>query len=244
MSKEVVEIPIDKIFPSPFQPRKNFDFKKIESLAQSIKNLGIIQPVVVRRKGNAFELVAGERRLEALKLIKSKTAPAIIKNLSDIEAFKITLTENIQREELTPIEIANAMKKMKSEFNLTDKKIGEMLGMSRSQITNYLRILKLPVEVRKAIENGDISFGHAKSLLSIPESEIMNVFRKIVQKNLSVRDTERIARKEKEIFQIEEILTKSLGTKVNIIGNRNKGKIQISYFSEDELINIIRRLKK
>jgi ParB family chromosome partitioning protein len=243
MSKEVVEIPIEKIFPSPFQPMKNFDFKKIELLAKSIKNLGIIQPVVVRRKGNVFELVAWERRLEALKLIKSKTAPAIIKNLSDIEAFKITLTENIQREELTPIEIANAIKKMKSEFNLTDKKIGEMLGISRSQITNYLRILKLPVEVRKAIENGDISFGHAKSLLSIPESEIMNVFRKIVQKNLSVRDTERIARKEKEIFQIEEILTKSLGTKVNIIGNRNKGKIQISYFSEDELINIIRRLK-
>ena len=245
MSKNITEVPIQSIAPSPYQPRKHFDFKTIQSLAESIKNIGIIQPIVVREKDNGrFELIAGERRLEALKYIKAETVPVIIKNVPDLEAFKITLTENIQREALSSVEIATAIKQIKEEFKLTDKDVGEVLGMSRPQITNYLRILKLPLEVREAIENGKISFGHAKSLLSIPDSEILTVFKKIVQKNLSVRDTERIAKKEKEIFQIEEILTKALGTKVKIIGGKSKGKIEISYLSEDELINIIWRLKK
>ena len=245
MSKNIVDVPIQSIAPSPYQPRKHFDFKTIQSLAESIKNIGVIQPIVVREKGNGrFELIAGERRLEALKYIKAETVPVIIKNVSDLEAFKITLTENIQREELSPIEIANAIKQIKMEFNLTDKDVGKILGMSRPQITNYLRILKLPLEVREAIEKGEISFGHAKSLLSIPDGQILDVFKKIVQKNLSVRDTERIAKKEKEVFQIEEILTKALGTKVKITGGKDKGKIEISYFSEDELINITLRLKE
>ncbi|NIA10276.1 MAG: ParB/RepB/Spo0J family partition protein [Nitrospiraceae bacterium] len=244
MNEKVAQIEIDKILPSPYQPRIHFNSEAIEALANSIKDLGIIQPLVVREKNEYFELIAGERRLEALKMLKVETVPAIIKNATNIEAFRMTLAENIQREELNPIEIANAIKQMKEEFNLTDEKVGKLLGISRTQITNYLRILRLPIKIKYAIEDGQISFGHAKSLLALPEKEIMTVFKKIIEKNLSVRDTERIARKEKEIFQLEEILTRIFGTKVKIIGSRTKGKIQISYFSEDELINAVRRLKK
>ncbi len=245
MSERIKEVPVESIEPSPYQPRKRFDFDAIKSLAESIKRVGVIQPIVVReKKDNTYQIIAGERRLEALKLLHKKTAPVIVKNVSDIEAFKITLTENIQRENLNAVEIGMAISEMKEKFRITDKEIGEILGMSRSLVTNYLRILKLPDEIKKAIENGEISFGHAKSLAALPESEALKVFKKIVSKKLSVRETEQITKRERELTELEDALIRTLGTKVKITGNKNKGKINISYFSEDELISIIKKLLK
>ncbi len=244
MTDKIKLIPIDKIIPSPYQPRKHFDEKSILELSESIKNLGMIQPIVVRKKGKYFELVAGERRLEAVKFLNKKEIPAVVKNISDLEAFRMTLEENIRRENLNPIEIAEAIKNMKEEFSLTDEKLGKMLNMSRPMVTNYLRILNLPEEIKKGIEKGTITFGHAKSLLSLNEKEMLKLYNKIVKNKLSVRETEKLTKKEKEIFETEEALTKVLGTKVKITGTKKHGKIVIEYFSEEELISIVRKLAK
>ncbi len=244
MNEKIEIIPVDKIIPSPYQPRKHFDEKSVRNLAKSINDIGIIQPIVVRKKGSYFELVAGERRLEAVKFLGKKEIPAIVKNLSNFEAFRMTLEENIRRENLNPLEIAEAIKKMKEEFKLTDEKLGKMLNMSRSLVTNYLRLLNLPLEIKKGIENGEITFGHAKSLLSLNEEDMLRLYRKVVKNKLSVRDTEKLARKERDILETEEALTKVLGTKVKITGTKKHGKIVIEYFSEDELITIVRRLAK
>lgn len=244
MNEKIEIIPVDKIIPSPYQPRKHFDEKSVRNLAKSINDIGIIQPIVVRKKGSYFELVAGERRLEAVKFLGKKEIPAIVKNLSNFEAFRMTLEENIRRENLNPLEIAEAIKKMKEEFKLTDEKLGKMLNMSRSLVTNYLRLLNLPLEIKKGIENGEITFGHAKSLLSLNEEDMLKLYRKVVKNKLSVRDTEKLARKERDILETEEALTKVLGTKVKITGTKKHGKIVIEYFSEDELITIVRRLAK
>ncbi len=244
MNEKIEIIPVDKIIPSPYQPRKHFDEKSVRNLAKSINDIGIIQPIVVRKKGSYFELVAGERRLEAVKFLGKKEIPAIVKNLSNFEAFRMTLEENIRRENLNPLEIAEAIKKMKEEFRLTDEKLGKMLNMSRSLVTNYLRLLNLPLEIKKGIENGEITFGHAKSLLSLNEEDMLRLYRKVVKNKLSVRDTEKLARKERDILETEEALTKVLGTKVKITGTKKHGKIVIEYFSEDELITIVRRLAK
>ncbi|MCD6427056.1 MAG: ParB/RepB/Spo0J family partition protein [Caldisericaceae bacterium] len=244
MNEKIEIIPVDKIIPSPYQPRKHFDEKSVRNLAKSINDIGIIQPIVVRKKGSYFELVAGERRLEAVKFLGKKEIPAIVKNLSNFEAFRMTLEENIRRENLNPLEIAEAIKKMKEEFGLTDEKLGKMLNMSRPLVTNYLRLLNLPPEIKKGIENGEITFGHAKSLLSLNEEDMLKLYRKVVENKLSVRDTEKLARKERDILETEEALTKVLGTKVKITGTKKHGKIVIEYFSEDELTTIVRRLAK
>lgn len=244
MNEKIEIIPVDKIIPSPYQPRKHFDEKSVRNLAKSINDIGIIQPIVVRKKGSYFELVAGERRLEAVKFLGKKEIPAIVKNLSNFEAFRMTLEENIRRENLNPLEIAEAIKKMKEEFGLTDEKLGKMINMSRPLVTNYLRLLNLPSEIKKGIENGEITFGHAKSLLSLNEEDMLRLYRKVVKNKLSVRDTEKLVRKERDILETEEALTKVLGTKVKITGTKKHGKIVIEYFSEDELITIVRRLAK
>jgi len=244
--KEIVFISVEKVVPSPFQPRINFNEKSILDLASSIKQLGVIQPIVVREKDGLYELIAGERRLEAVKFLKWKKIPAIVKNVSDIDAFRMAVSENLKRENLNPIEVAGAIKSMKERFHLTDKQVAEMLGMSRPQVTNYLRILNLPEKIKSALRSGEISFGHARSLLSVSESDAIKLYKKIVKSHLSVRDTEKLARKfsqkESVIAQTEELLIRALGTKVKIVGGREKGELRISYFSEDELADIVKKL--
>jgi len=245
-SKEIVFIPVEKIVPSPFQPRMHFDEKLILDLASSIEHLGVIQPIVVREKNGLYELIAGERRLEAVKFLKREKIPAIVKNVSDIDAFRMAVSENLKRENLNPIEVAGAIKSMKEHFHLTDKQVADMLGMSRSQVTNYLRILKLPEKIKSALRSGEISFGHARTLVSVNEFDAIKLYKKIVKGKLSVRDTEKLARKfsqkESVIAQTEELLIRALGTKVKIVGGREKGEIRISYFSEDELADIVKKL--
>ncbi len=247
-SKEVVFIPVEKVLPSPFQPRMHFDEKAILDLAASIEHLGVIQPIVVRKKSGFFELIAGERRLEAVKFLKWEKIPAIVKSVSDIDAFRMAVSENLKREDLNPLEIAGAIKNMKERFHLTDKQVAEMLGMSRPQVTNYLRILKLPEKIKSALRNGEISFGHARSLLSVSESDAIKLYKKILKSHLSVRDTEKFARKLSQkqsiITKTEELLTKTLGTKVKIVGGKDRGELRISYFSEDELAEIVKKLSE
>ncbi len=242
--QKAVKIPLKRIISSPFQPRKKFDESATLHLARSIKEIGLIQPIVVRRKDSFFELVAGERRVEAARIAGLVDIPAIIRNLNDLEAFQMALTENIERENLNPIEIAVSVRRLKNEFHLTDKKIGEILNMSRSQVTNYLRLLKLPDKIKRALIENKITMGHAKSLLSFEdESAEKKLLEEIVQKRLSVRETEEIVKKEKEISQLEELLIKHFGTKVKVRGTRKNGKIEIYYYSEDDLIRIIQQIK-
>lgn len=242
--EEVVRIPLKKIVSSPFQPRKKFSNSEILHLARSIREIGLIQPIVVRKKDGFFELIAGERRVEAARMAGLKDIPAMIRNLNDLEAFQMTLIENMEREDLNPIEIALSIRRLKNEFHLTDRRIGEILNISRSQVTNYLRLLKLPDEIKRALIENKITMGHAKSLLSIDdESAEKKLLKEIIQKNLSVRDTEEIAKKEKEISQLEELLIKHFGTKVKVHGTRKNGKIEIYYYSEDDLIRIIQQIK-
>jgi ParB family chromosome partitioning protein len=244
--EEITLIPVKDIIPSPFQPRMHFDEETILNLASSIETLGVIQPIVVRKKNDRYELIAGERRLEAVKFLKRKEIPAIVKDISDLDAFRMAIAENLKRENLNPIEIANAIKNMKEQFHLPDKVVAEMLNMSRSQVTNYQRILKLPPQIKKSIESGEITFGHARSLLSVGEEEREKLYRKIVKQRLSVRDSEQLAKaiskKPTVIRQAEDILTKTLKTKIKITGNKDRGEIRISYFSEDELAEIIKKL--
>jgi len=242
--ENIVKIPLKKIIPSPFQPRKRFDEKSILRLANSIKEIGLIQPIVVREKNGYFELVTGERRVEAARIAELKNIPAIIRELTNLETFQMTIIENMEREDLNPIEIAESIRRLKKEFLLTDEKIGELLNMSRAQVTNYSRLLKLPNKIKKALMENKITMGHAKSLLSLKENDAEQILKEIIKKKLSVRETEQIVRKEKEIAQVEEFLMKSFGTKVKIHGTKRKGKIEISYYSEDDLIRIIQQIKQ
>ncbi len=242
--QEVVRIPLKKIISSPFQPRKKFSESAILHLAHSIKEIGLIQPIVVRKKNGFFELIAGERRVEAARIAGLTDIPAMIKNLNDLEAFQMTLVENMERKNLNPIEIALSIRRLKNEFHLTDKKISDILSISRPQVTNYLRLLKLPDEIKKALIENKITMGHAKSLLSFNNKDAeKKLLKEIIQKKLSVRETEEIAKREKEVSQLEELLIKYFGTKVKISGTRKKGRIEIYYYSEDDLIRIIKQIK-
>ncbi|MCD6106712.1 MAG: ParB/RepB/Spo0J family partition protein [Caldisericaceae bacterium] len=241
--ENTVKIPLKQIVPSAFQPRKKFDEESIMHLSESIKEIGLIQPIVVREKNGSFELIAGERRVEAAKIAGLKSIPAIVRNLSDLEAFQMAFMENMERENLNPIEIAESIKRLKKEFALTDEKIGALLNMSRPQVTNYLRLLNLPHTIKKALVENEITMGHAKSMLTLKEKDAEQMLKHILDKNLSVRETEQITRREKSLIKIEELLMQSFGTKVEIHGTKKKGKIEIHYFCEDDLIRIIRRIK-
>ncbi len=242
--ENTVKIPLKQIVPSAFQPRKRFDEESIMHLSKSIKEIGLIQPIVVRKKNGYFELIAGERRVEAANIAGLKSIPAIIRNLSDLEAFQMAFMENMEREDLNPIEIAESIKRLKKEFALTDEKIGALLNMGRSQVTNYLRLLNLPHTIKKALIENKITMGHAKSLLTLKEKDAEQMLKHILDKNLSVRETEQITRREKSLVKIEELLMQSFGTKVNIQGTNKKGKIEIHYFCEDDLIRIIQQIKQ
>ncbi len=243
-----------------FQPRINYDDTKLNELKASIKEKGVLQPILVRAKGDHFEVVAGERRLRAARLLKLEKVPAIIKEVTDQEALVIALVENIQREELNPIEEAQAFKKLVDDFQYTQETIAQAVGKDRSTITNYLRLLNLPENIKKGVFDGEISVGHARTLLSIDsQSEKNRLFELTIRKALSVRELENLvktkvkggSRKVKgkdttshEIIALEEDLQKILGTKVRVKTAKKRGKIVIEYYSLDDLDRIIRIIKK
>ena len=250
----VVEMDVESLTPNLFQPRKIFDKEKMEELKGSIKKHGIIQPIVVRKMANGYEIVAGERRLKAAKEIGLKKIPAIIKSINNEKSLEIALVENIQREDLNPVEQANAFKRLIDEFKLTQQELAEATGKSRTLVTNTIRLLKLNPEIQKNISEGKISFGHAKLLLSIEEEEVQKaVCERIIVNDLSVRDTEHliknIEKAQKKQFKVKNItierfpevegkLRDALGTKINILYDGKKGKISIEFYSKEDLRRI------
>ena len=260
----IATIPISKVKPNPFQPRQDFDQNAIDELSRSIKEKGIIQPVTVRRTGiDGYELISGERRLRASEKAGLKQIPAyIISVKTDEEMLELALIENLQREHLNPIEIAISYKRLMDDCNLTQEKVAEKIGKERSTITNFLRLLKLPLKVQDSVRKEKISMGHARALLSFTdEKKIIRIYEKIIDEDLSVRKVEDLAKvknprahstkrvvtlnnKTYSIQDIETRLKQSLGTKVSVKQKQNgRGEIIIEYYSQNDLDRLIEFLE-
>jgi ParB family chromosome partitioning protein len=249
------EIELEKIVPNEFQPRKHFDDEKLKELAASIKEQGVIQPIIVHKMSGGYQLIAGERRWRAARLAGLKTIPALVKEATKRELLEMALIENIQREDLNPLEAAEAYKRLQDEFKLTQDELSKRVGKERSTVTNFLRILSLPKEVKHEIATGSLSMGHAKALLSLERvRDQLRAAALIVKKGLSVREAESIATrlknppKEKKVHQSSELkavvekLKKSLGTKVSISARSKGGRIVIEYYSADDLDRILEKI--
>ncbi|MCZ6468466.1 MAG: ParB/RepB/Spo0J family partition protein [Candidatus Dadabacteria bacterium] len=249
---------INELKPNMFQPRKDFDDETISELASSIKEKGILQPLVVRTISGGYEIIAGERRWRAAQRAGITRVPVIIKEATDREVLELALIENLQREDLNPIEEAVAYQQLIDEFELTHEDVSRQIGKDRSTITNQLRLLKLPEEAKKALIAGDITAGHARAILSIESSaEAREALKAIQKQKLSVRKTEQLIqniskRKKKDakprsddiyIRQITDELKKSLSTQVRIVDKQGKGKIEIDYYSNEELERLTSILK-
>lgn len=261
-----VEIPIDEITPNPFQPRQNFDEESLNELAESIRNHGVLQPLLVRKIDSGYQLIAGERRLRASKLAGLATVPVIVRDFNDKTMMEIALVENLQREDLNPLEEAEAYRRLIEDFNLTQEEVAKAIGKSRSAVTNTLRLLNLPLSVQNRLLENKISMGHARALLALETPDLqIAACEEIINKSLSVRDTERLIRElsltnvsretsEKKLLKpgsfsndpnikvIIEKLTRFLGTKINIRGGGQSGKIEIEYYSREDLDRIIELL--
>ncbi len=251
----ISDITLDRIVPNEYQPRKHFDDDKLKELAASIKEQGVIQPIIVHRVGSGYQLIAGERRWRASRLAGLKTIPAIVKEATKRELLEMALIENIQREDLNPLEAAEAYKRLQDEFKLTQEDLAKRVGKERSTVTNFLRILSLPKEIKQDLAAGSISMGHAKALLSLERvRDQVQVAAWIVKKGLSVRDAESIAAKIKnppkekksrqnaDLKAVEEKLKKSLGTKVSIVSTARGGRIVIEYYSPEELDRLLEKI--
>ena len=249
----LANIALELISPNPYQPRRTFDEASIEELARSVREHGIVQPIVVTRAGDRYKLIAGERRFRAAQRAGLRTVPAIVKELiREGDALQIALIENIQREDLNPMEEASAYHQLHQEFGLTQDEISKRVGKERSTVANFLRLLKLPDSVKKLVASGRLSMGHARALLGLDSrSKQERLAERIVKLDLSVRQAEMLAaggsarpakkkEKEKDVFtrDAEERLTRVLRTKVDIDRRRRGGTIHIRFASEDDLIRI------
>jgi len=255
----VASIPIEDILPDRSQPRRHFDETRILELANSIRSKGVIQPVLVRRDGDKYRLIAGERRWRAAQRAGLHTIPALVKDVTDRQAFEIALIENVQREDLNPIEEAEAYRRLIEEFGLTQEACAERVGKERSSIANSLRLLKLPQEVKEALVDGSLNMGHARALLGLgDEDAIRKAANHVATKRLSVRQTEQLVRRLKageapergsdagkrsnaaQVRAIEERLQRGLGTKVRLLDRgKGRGKIEIEFFSYEELDRLL-----
>lgn len=254
--EKIKNIEISLIVPNKYQPRREFDKENLLELSKSIKVNGLIQPIVTRKTGKNYEIIAGERRLRAAKMAGLKEIPSIIKDIDEEKSAKFALIENIQREDLNPVEEGQAYKKLIKDYDLTQEELSNEIGKSRSYISNTIRLLNLDKEILGFIVKGKISQGHAKVLLALKTSEAQREICKVIIENkLSVRETEdlinKAPQKTKEkaqknprqrpsnIIAVEENLMNSLGTKVNLKGGDKKGKIEIEYYSLEDLERII-----
>ena len=256
---EVRQILIRKIVPNPFQPRKIFKQEALEELSKSIEEHGVLQPIIVRKNGTKFELVAGERRYRASKLAGLKEIPAIVKTFTEQEMMELAILENLQREDLTPIEEAEAYASLIEHLNFTQEDLAKRLGKSRPHITNHLRLLQLPEEVRTDINEGAITMGHGRALLGLKNKRMMvELSKRIAKESLNVRQVERLVQaynddvsrgtntmKKRDIFvqATESRLRDHFGTQVQIKKSQNKGKIEIEFYSEDDLQRILDLLR-
>ncbi len=257
VAEDLKRLPIEYLSRGQYQPRKHFSSESLQELANSIRSQGIIQPIVVRSiASNRYEIIAGERRWRAAQLAGLQEVPVIVRSISDEAALAIALIENIQRENLNPIDEAAALYRMQQEFSLTHEKIAEMVGKSRATVTNLIRLLQLDPDVKRWVEEQKISLGHAKVLLALEGKKQLQAAEAILSENLSVREAERLISqlqkqsqtKRKKTFspdvkRLEEQLALKLGAKVAIQHNaEGRGKLVISYYSFDELEGILERL--
>ena len=250
-------IDINDIKPNRNQPRKNFDAEGIRELAESIKEHGIIQPLIVRKSDTGYELVAGERRWRAARDADISKVPCIVREFTDEENALIAIIENMQREDLDPMEEAEGLETMMKEYGLTQEEVSRSVGKSRPYITNSLRLLKLPQDIKEKISEGLISAGHARALLAVKTKALQEqICQKIVRDGLSVRETEKLvkdggkakrkvtkSRKDPDIVAVEEKLKEIYGTRVAITTNGRKGAVEISYYGRDDLNRIIELLE-
>jgi ParB family transcriptional regulator, chromosome partitioning protein len=254
-AEHALTVPIDAIDPNPLQPRRSFQPERLEELAQSIRANGIVQPLVVRRAAGRFQLVAGERRWRAAKLAALEQVPVVIRHIPDDHLLEITLIENIQREDLNPIETATAFDRLGRELNLSAEQVGERTGKDRSTVLNFTRLLQLPPDLQQLVADRRLSHGHARCLLSLPTADLQReVAQKAVTQGWSVRQTERttqkmVAGKEtKDVDQVQadpnvkaalQEMQRVLGTRVRIVEKPRKGgRIEIDYYSQEDLDRI------
>ncbi len=249
----VREIPVDEIRPRPGQPRRTFREESLQELAASMREHGVVQPLIVRKvAGGGYELVAGERRWRAARLAGMKTVPAIVRPLSDAQALEVSLIENLQREDLNPLEEAEAYRQLMEIVGLTQEQLAERVGKSRSHIANMLRLLSLPDEVKEYVSRGTLSMGHARALLSLPSAAAqIALARKVARQGLSVRQVEAAVKgrgrrpsrsEEPELRHIEDRLRMALGTQVRVVQGRKRGKIEIMYYSPEDLERLLELL--
>lgn len=256
---KVFYVQTELVKPNPFQPREYFDDQSLEELTQSIKEKGVIQPIIVRRKGDIYELIAGERRLRACKSLGLNEIPVIIKDVEDKDSLEISLIENIQRQELNPIEEARAYQYLIDKFAVSQEKIGEVLGKARVTIANTLRLLKLPQEIQAEIRNGRLSFAHGRALLEIDDlNQQRKLAQEVISKGLSVRELETLlkthrprvskqraahAHREAYLAVMEEELQHALATKIRISKRKKRGHITIEFYSQEDLERIVGVIK-
>jgi ParB family chromosome partitioning protein len=259
----IIELDIESIEINPFQPRTNFNEDTLQELAKSIKELGVIQPITVRKLDfNKYQLISGERRLRASKLIGLKTIPSYIRLANDNESLVMALVENIQRHDLDPIEVAISYQRLIEEIKLTQEELSERVGKKRSTITNYLRLLKLDPIIQTGMRDGFISMGHGRALINIDNQDVQSdIYHKVVTQNLSVRETEALVKNHQESlkpkaakstksnsFEIKDaekkVFANYFGTKVDVkVAGNGKGKISIPFHSEEDFNRILKLIK-
>lgn len=253
-------VDINDIQPNNEQPRKNFSDEELEELSASIKQFGVLQPLIVREKNGKYEIVAGERRYRASKLAGLKELPIIVKDFSDVETLQVSLIENIQRENLNPMELAYAYNLLMERFDLTQEEVADKVGKSRSSVANIIRLMNLTPYVQEKLREEVITFGHARAILSIKDKKLQKqITDYVIEKQLSVRETEKYiqslydmkpkTKKTEKLVnpfykEIQENLQKMLGTKVIISKGAKKGKIEIEYYSDEELERILQHIQK
>lgn len=251
----IQEINLKEIRPNPYQPRKNFEQEAIEELKASILEHGVLQPIILRKSIKGYEIVVGERRFRAAKEAKLETIPAVVRSLTEQQMMELAVLENLQREDLNPIEEGLAYQMLMEKLDLTQEEVAKRLGKSRPHVANYIRLLSLPLKIQEMVSNGKITMGHGRALLGLRQkSKLNNVVEKVVHENLNVRQLEKLiqqinenvsretkkSEKKRDIFlqEREHFLRERFGTTVNIKQSKNKGKIEIEFFSKDDLERI------
>ncbi|HXF75795.1 MAG TPA: ParB/RepB/Spo0J family partition protein [Methylomirabilota bacterium] len=256
--RAALEVAVERITPSPFQPRRTFDEAKIEELAASIRNQGIIQPLVVRPRGDGFELIAGERRWRAAAKAGLSKVPVVVRDASDHEALQLALVENLQREDLNPIEEATGYRRLQEEFHWSQEEMAEKVGKSRPAIANSLRLLSLPAEVQQEISAGNLPAGQARALLGLHSEALMiKAAREVIARGLSTRETEKMVRQlimgrrrrsvpllDPDMKSLVEQLQRTLGTRVRLLpkARSSRGKIEIEYYTSADLQRIVQTI--
>jgi ParB family chromosome partitioning protein len=254
--KFVIEVDVNQIVPNPHQPRHTFEESKLEELSNSIKQHGIIQPLVVSKNGSQYELIAGERRFQASKLAGLKKVPVIVREAGEKEKLELAIIENVQRHDLNAIEEGKAYQKMIDEYQMSQEEVAVKMGKSRSLVANKIRLLGLPVEIQKALIDGIITEGHAKAILAVANPEKQRaLFELILKSNLTVRQTEektkelstkapkKLSNIDPQIKQLEDSLVATLGTKVKVQKTGNGGKIVIEYYSQEDLDSLLGKIQ-